>query len=124
MRTGSVGNRNAEDMVNTLPKEKRETITSVRKKLLEKGYLENLEYDSINIEPVLIYSKSEKNTIFVRHKWATLAEIPVTEETQGSLTPELYELLVKDDDGKSLLRLQLPDQEKMLLQILDGTLLS
>ena len=57
MRTGAVGNRSAEDMVNTLVEPKKTVISSMRSKLITQGYSEEVEYDAINIEPVLIYSR-------------------------------------------------------------------
>jgi hypothetical protein len=118
-----VGNRNAEDMVNTLVKEKKAIIISVRKALLDRGYLEEVEYDSINIEPVLIFSKSEKNVVFVRHKWETNATIPLQSseslEKEKIVDQKIVGFLTVDEDGKGLLRFQLPDQEKDLFQTLD-----
>ena len=77
MRTGSVGNRSADEMVKTLVESKKTVISSIRDKLIADGYAEDVEYDAINIEPVLIYSKSEKCSLFVRHKWALVALIPI-----------------------------------------------
>ncbi len=110
-------------MVNTLVKEKKAIITSVRKALLDRGYLEEVEYDSINIEPVLIFSKSEKNVVFVRHKWETNATIPFQNseslEKEKFVDPKIVGFLATDEDGKGLLRFKLPDQEKDFFQTLD-----
>ncbi|HYB03943.1 MAG TPA: hypothetical protein VED17_05755 [Nitrososphaerales archaeon] len=121
MRTGSVGNRNAEDMVKTLVKEKKVIITSVRDALLHRGYLEDVEYDSINIEPVLIFSKAEKNVVLVRHKWETNATIPFqdSETLEKIVDQKIASFLTTDEEGKNLLRFKLPDQEKDLLLTLD-----
>jgi len=121
LRTGSVGNRNAEDMVKTLVKEKKVIITSVRDALLHRGYLEDVEYDSINIEPVLIFSKAEKNVVLVRHKWETNATIPFqdSETLEKIVDQKIASFLTTDEEGKNLLRFKLPDQEKDLLLTLD-----
>jgi hypothetical protein len=124
LRTGSVGNRSAEDMVNTLILEKKVVIASTRKALLDRGYFEDVEYDSINIEPVLIYSKSEKNLVFVRHKWEMSASIPFPESASAEAAvkadPEIKALMAVDDDGNRQLKFKLPDQENILLEILDA----
>ena len=64
-------------MVRTLVEPKKTVISSIRDKLIAEGYSEEVEYDAINIEPVLIYSKSEKRSLFVKHKWALIALIPI-----------------------------------------------
>ena len=116
-----MGNRNAEDMVKTLVKEKKVIITSVRDALLHRGYLEDVEYDSINIEPVLIFSKAEKNVVLVRHKWETNATIPFqdSETLEKIVDQKIASFLTTDEEGKNLLRFKLPDQEKDLLLTLD-----
>jgi hypothetical protein len=123
LRTGSVGNRSAEDMVNTLTKEKKVIIGSVRRLLLDRGYLEDVEYDSINIEPVLIYSKSDKNVVFVRHKWETNATIPFQDSDNRDMSKingqAIAEFLVTDEEGNKSLKFKLPDQAKALIQIVD-----
>ena len=43
-------------MVKTLVEPKKTIISSIRSKLLAVGLEEEVEYDSINIEPVLIYT--------------------------------------------------------------------
>ena len=108
-------------MVNTLVKQKKATIMTVRKAILDRGYLEEVEYDSINIEPVLIYSKSDKKVVFVRHKWDTVAAISVQnsmpEETKAD--PKYAVFRMVDEDGNIFLKFHLPDQEKNLLEALD-----
>src|ERR1700730_2852928 len=77
MRTGSIGNRSAEDMIKTLVEPKKTIISSVRDRLLGSGFMEEGEYDSTNIETVLVYSKSERKVVFLKHKWDLVAMIPI-----------------------------------------------
>lgn len=124
MRTGSVGNRSAEEMVNTLPEKKKQTIESVRKQLLDRNFLEEVEFDYINIEPVLVYSKSEKQIVFLKHKWETIATIPIRtpnllEASQMFLGEKISNFLITDDDSNQWLRFQLPENELLLIQVIE-----
>jgi hypothetical protein len=116
-----VGNRNAEDMVSTLVPEKKAVVIPVRNALLGRGYTEEVEYDYINVEPVLVYSKSETNVVFVRHKWEILATVPLhaSNEKETQLVKEFSSFLSKDEEGKIQLRFKLPDQENELFEASD-----
>ena len=97
----------------------------MRKKLLERGYMEEVEYDAINIEPVLIYSKSDVKVIFLRHKWETSAQIalqlvPNQSELLGSDQEKLSNFLVTDEEGNQWLKFKLPEYEKRALQTLES----
>jgi hypothetical protein len=124
MRTGSVGNRSADDMVKTLVEPKKTVISSIRSKLIAEGYLEEVEYDAINIEPVLIYSKSEKRTLFVKHKWALTALIPIQSDEDRirifsrieEIGPSRYE--TTDEEGNLWLEFELPRDEDVVLKAL------
>ncbi len=123
-RTGSVGNRSADDMVKTLVEPKKTVISSIRGKLIAEGYSEEVEYDAINIEPVLIYSKSEKRSLFVKHKWALIALIPIqsTEDQvhifsrASEIDPAKYE--TTDEEGNRWLKFQLPSDEDIAMKVL------
>lgn len=123
MRTGSFGDRNAEDMLRTLPAEKKKVISSIRSKLLENGYIEEAEYDALNVEPVLKYSKSETEVIFLRHKWELTAMIPVTDSKKKLAYIRFDQLISKrlftDDDGNRWIKFQLPGEESDALQVLE-----
>jgi hypothetical protein len=117
MRTGSVGNRSADDMIRTLVEPKKSTIISARKKLLERGFTEEIEYDAINIEPVLIYSRSGDKVILLRHKWETIAQIPLLESSNekeflSQNQGRMNNFLVKDEQGNAFLEFGLPEFEK------------
>jgi len=124
MRTGSVGNRSADDIVNTLPKEKKQVISSVRKLLLDRGLLEDVEYDSINIEPVLKYSKSESDVVFLRHKWELTAMIPVQAPQMITYAEKIFkekisEYLFIDENGNRWIKFNLPEAEEELRRVMD-----
>ena len=119
-----MGNRSAEDMVNTLPKEKRQTIASMRKALLDRGFLEDVEYDSINIEPVLKYSKSELEIVFLRHKWELTAMIPVIDSSRLKDIEVIFkdkssEFLIKDEEGNQWMKFILPGSQDEVTRFLD-----
>ena len=113
-------------MVKPLVEPKKTVISSLRDKLLSQGYSEEVEYDAINIEPVLIYSKSEKQVLFVKHKWSLVAQIPIQEEgKEGQSLAELEAKLpdnqkykVEDEAGSRWLRFDLPSKQNELLEIL------
>jgi len=111
-------------MIRTLVEPKKTVITSMRRKLLDRGYAEEVEYDAINIEPVLIYSKSEVKTIFLRHKWQTSAQIPLElvtnqKEIHGLIEGKLSSFLVTEDGNQSL-KFRLPEDEEKALETLDS----
>jgi hypothetical protein len=122
LRTGAVGNRTADDMVNTLVEPKKSVLSSIRKKLLASGFSEEVEYDSINIEPVLIYSKSDTKVLFLKHKWELTALIPIIsdetkEKIQSILRIDLSKYETNNEEGKSWLKLKLPEDEDTALKI-------
>jgi len=120
-----VGNRSAEDMIRTMVEPKKSVISSARKKLLDRGYAEEVEYDAINIEPVLIYSKSDAKVMFLRHKWETSAQIalqsiPDQNELLGSEQGKLGSFLVTDEEGNKWLKFKLPEYEQKAFETLDS----
>ena len=104
---------------------KKTVISSIRNKLLAEGFVEEVEYDSINVEPVLIYSRSEERVLFVKHKWALVAMIPIQSEVDRARIrrrakesrPESYE--ITDESGSNWLSFQLPKEEAVVLKILN-----
>jgi len=127
LRTGSVGNRTVEDMVRTLPEPKKQVISSLRERLLRLGYSEEVEYDPINVEPVMIYSKSEKDVVYVRHKWETTASILLVDphksgEIENDPKKSLLNFIAVDDQGNQMLRFPLPEYEAEVFHILEERL--
>jgi hypothetical protein len=127
LRTGSVGNRTAEDMVRTLVEPKKKVISGVRENLLNLGFLEDVEYDAINIEPVLMYSKSEKKLVFLKHKWDLVAMIPLKSSLfpQGLQVTEVQDDLLQfrysDEEGNHWLKFSLPKNESELYRALKAS---
>jgi hypothetical protein len=124
VRTGSVGNRSAEDMVRTLVEPKKTVISGLREKLLNAGFLEEVEYDTINIEPVLIYSKGERKIVFVKHKWDLVAMVPMKSSTfpdgfSGKVPEEFSKYQFEDEDANKWLKFSLPLNEEQLFAALD-----
>jgi hypothetical protein len=110
-------------MVRTLPEPKKQTISWMRLELLGRGYSEEVEYDAINVEPVLVYSKSANNVIFLKYKWETAATVPVL--NSGSLNKilkdkkeDFEDYLTEDEDGVRLLKFLLPEQSEKVLKLL------
>ena len=69
MRTGSIGNRDAETLINTLVEPKKSALSSLRTQLLSLGYSEEAGYDAINIESHVLYSFSGDGRFLFKHKW-------------------------------------------------------
>lgn len=119
MRTGAVGNRSAEEMVRTLVEPKKSAVSSIRQKLLAIGYSEEVEYDAVNIEPVLIYSLSVRNVLLVKHKWELCALIPFGEDNVSVFSDEdLLKYEIVDDEKNRWLKFVLPNEEEDVLKIL------
>lgn len=113
MRTGSVGNRTVDDMVKTLVEPKKAIISSVREKLIALNFSEEVEFDPIEIEPVIIYSLGGKRRIFLKHKWATVALLLFDDKETGkkaisNLGLEPSRLEANNEDGTTWIRFELP----------------
>ena len=124
MRTGSLGSRNAEDMVKTLVEPKRLYISSVRQKLLARSLEEEVEYDSINIEPVLIYGfENSDRRVFVKHKWecVILVRLNSREEVRTLMSEDqTYSTTEENDqDGTLWAKFNLPEGEALALRLVD-----
>ncbi len=113
-------------MVKTLVEPKKTIISSIRSKLLAKGLEEEVEYDSINIEPVLIYSFSKDRRVFVKHKWETvvLVRLSSREEAKGiiSETNIHFDIEENDQDGTVWARFLLPKDEDAALNLFSRTI--
>ena len=96
MRTGSIGNRDAETLINTLVEPKKSTLGNLRKHLLEEGFGEEADYDAINIESYIAYSLSGQTRFIFKHKW----NLSVT-------------LLLKNGDEETMLKRKVPESASL-----------
>jgi hypothetical protein len=69
MRTGSIGNRDAETLINTLVEPKKSILTKLRHVLLTCGFVEEAGYDAINVESYVSYSISNTTRFIAKFKW-------------------------------------------------------
>src|SRR5579863_6821780 len=69
LRTGSIGNRDAETLINTLVEPKKSLLSKLRLYLLSLGYQEEAGYDAINIESYVAYSILGQTRFILKHKW-------------------------------------------------------
>jgi hypothetical protein len=101
-------------MMNTLPEPKRSTLAPIRDKLLVFGFSEEVEYDYINVEPVLVYHGPGRLTILLKHKGETSASVLLETEEQINrvlkTAPKFESLVFEDEQGKTWLRFPLPDR--------------
>lgn len=107
----------------TLPEQKRNPISAIRSKLLSRGYQEEMEYDAINVEPVLTYSKSQNDILFVRFKWELSCSILLTDVQKLSFSflgsSSISKYLTKDGEDRSWLKYAIPEQESEIFLLLD-----
>jgi len=109
-------------MVSTLPEPKKKVISSIRSKLLNRGFVEGVEYDAINVEPVLTYTKNNDITIFLRYKWLLVAQIPVSDVSKLKnikIQEGLMSRVTSDEEGNRWMIYNLPDEETDSLYALD-----
>ena len=113
-------------MVKTLAEPKKTIISSLRSKLLAKGFDEEVEYDSINIEPVLIYSFSKDRRIFLKHKWETVALVRLTskEPVADDVSEKSIQFDVEENvqDGTTWARFLLPGDEDAALKLITSVI--
>jgi hypothetical protein len=110
-------------LVRTLPESKKTPISSIRSELLKRGFQEELENDAINVEPVLIYSKSENDTVVVRFKWELNCAILVSNIQKFNSSPPrttYSKFLIKDEDDRFWMKFNLPENETEALGALDS----
>jgi len=110
-------------MVKSLVEPKRTIIESIRQKILRLHFVEEVEFDPIEIEPVIIYSKFGKRRIFLKHKWDTIALVLLASKEKGDeiakkLGVNQDKLEANEEDGTSWLKFQLPAEENLALETL------
>ena len=73
---------------------------------------------------VLSYSKLQKHSLFVKHKWALIALIPIQSKEErvqifssaSEIDPAKYE--TTDEEGNQWLKFQLPSDEDIVMKTL------
>lgn len=75
MRTGSIGNRDAESLINSLVEPKKTILSDLRKDLLSMGFAEEAGYDPINVESFVSYSSLGVNRFTFKHKWSLVVTL-------------------------------------------------
>lgn len=75
MRTGSIGNRDAESLINSLVEPKKTILSDLRKELLSMGFAEEAGYDPINVESFVSYSSLGVNRFIFKHKWSLVVTL-------------------------------------------------
>jgi hypothetical protein len=88
LRTGSIGNRDAESLFSTLVEPKKSVLGKARSLLLSLGYVEDTGYDAINVESYVLYSLSNVPRFILKHKWEVTVLLILHD--QSELT-ELFE---------------------------------
>ncbi len=120
MRTGSIGDRNVDDLIRTIAIDKRTVISDVRRVLLSIGYSEAVDYDPINVESIILFSKDGKQRFLLKHKWTLKSILVIHNEEEKKkifeLFPKLPENRIERDDSENLTWLDLDlDSERELL---------
>lgn len=105
LRTGSIGNRDAESLINTLVEPKRSILSKLRNDLLGMGYSEEAGYDPINVESYVSFSIAGVTRFIFKHKWelGVLFVIANSEEKEKALKkyPELNSKKIELNDEDS-----------------------
>jgi hypothetical protein len=120
MRTGSIGNRDSETLINTLPEPKRSIISKLRNVLLNLSFEEAADYDAINVESYLSYSSKGQARIMLKHKWKLSAIILLqNNQEKVELTQALPETahieFGKSEDGSGIFSELDPDSDSELI---------
>jgi hypothetical protein len=122
LRTGSIGNRDAETLLNTLPEPKKSILQPIRSELLSLGYSEEAGFDVINIESYICYSVKGKNRFYLKHKWelVVLAVLESLKEKQEILNT--FPILEKKefeqtDDALFGAKLDPQNEQPMIFQL-------
>ncbi len=126
LRTGSIGNRDAETLINTLVEPKKTLLGDLRKKLLALGFGEETGYDAINIESYVSYSFHGSTRFIFKHKWS-LAVVLVLhdeqdkEETQRQ-SPKIAEFTFtrNEEDGTVWAELDPEKDKELILKLAKG----
>lgn len=122
LRTGSIGNRDAETLVNTLPEPKKSILQSVRSVLLSLGYSEEAGFDAINIESYVGYSIKGTTRFFLKHKWEVVSvaviESPAEKQEIEKKIPRISaKESEKADDGTIGIKFDPKSEKEVILEL-------
>lgn len=123
MRTGSIGNRDAETLIKTLVEPKRSLLGSLRKDLLSLGFSEEAGYDAINIESFVSYSLSGKTRFIFKHKWNLSVVLILQDEEERKLATKRFPdtagltFARNEDDGTVWAELDPKTNRELILQV-------
>jgi hypothetical protein len=122
LRTGSIGNRDADSFFNTLIEPKKTILGELRSKLLDSGYDELADYDTINIEPYVSYSFSGKLRFIFKHKWELAVMLVLSSPTEReSLANQFQELkriaFETNEDGSIVGKLDPKGDKQLILSL-------
>jgi len=131
MRTGSIGGRSVDDLIGTIGEDKRLLVLDIRSKLLALGFEEEVDYDPINVESVIIFSREGKQRFRLKYKWAVKTFFIIhSEEEKHKIQekfPELSEenrIETNDADGSRWLELDPLTEKDLIVSIAESNLQS
>ena len=123
MRTGSIGSRDVETLINTLVEPKKSVLGSLRKRLLEIGFAEEAGYDAINVESYVAYSLAGETNFLFKHKWSLSVTLLLkNKDERTALAKEVsgigtLEFSRNEDDGTIWTELDPQVQGDQILEI-------
>jgi hypothetical protein len=122
LRTGSIGNRDAETLVNTLPEPKKSILRTIRSKLLSLGFSEEAGYDAINIESYVAFSARGTDRFFLKHKWEVVVVLMLESENEKQEVEKRFPRLLnkdyeKSDDSTISVKLNPQNEEPLIFEL-------
>jgi hypothetical protein len=123
LRTGSIGNRDAESLINTLVEPKKSILSKLRDDLLSYGYSEEAGYDPINVESYVSYSISGVTRFIFKHKWELVVLFVIANPEEKEKVARMFpsvgskKIEVNDVDGTTWLSLDPGSEGDIIRQI-------
>ncbi|MGI0079505.1 MAG: hypothetical protein ACRECH_07765 [Nitrososphaerales archaeon] len=129
LRTGSIGNRDAETLINTLVEPKRSLLGDLRRELISLGFSEETGFDAINIESFVSYSFSGSTRFIFKHKWNLVVVLIIYSEAEKELIvrkfPKIsnFAFARNEEDGTIWTELDPKTDRELILQLANRFLL-
>ena len=123
LRTGSIGNRDAETLINTLVEPKRSILLKLRSALLSQGYSEEAGYDAINIESYVSFSISNVLRFILKHKWELAVILVIQNQKEQTALVNQFPAIKErqfeqnTDDGTLWLKFDPAAEEQLILNL-------